>query len=138
MALKINVNVDIDPPKFAARTDRATEALANEVMKDTDKFVPMLTGTLKNSARVQNGDQIYYPGPYAHYQYEGIVYVDPKTGAAGIPTKTGFFSRPGVTKVPSGRALSHSKGQSHWIEPSKAANMDKWLRFYKKELTSGN
>lgn len=137
MAVKINVNVDIDPARFAARVDRATEALANEVMKDTDKFVPMLTGTLKNSARVE-GKNIVYPGPYAHYQYEGIVYVDPKTGAAGIPTATGFFSRPGVTKVPSGRALTHSKGQSHWLDASKAVNLDKWERFYAKEITGGN
>lgn len=138
MAFKIDAKVDIDPAKFASRLERANHALANEVMKDTDKFVPFLTGTLKNSARV-DGDTITYPGPYAHYQWEGVVYVDPKTGAAGIPTRTGFFSRPGVTKVPSGRKLTyHMQGQDHWIEPSKAANMDKWERFYAKELTGGD
>lgn len=138
MAIRINVTSDINIGKFEARVERANHALANEVMKDTDKFVPFLTGTLKNSARV-DGDTITYPGPYAHYQWEGIVYVDPKTGAAGIPTKTGFFSRPGVTKVPSGRKLAyHKQGQDHWIEPSKAANMDKWERFYAKEITDGD
>lgn len=138
MAIRINVTSDINIGKFEARVERANHALANEVMKDTDKFVPFLTGTLKNSARV-DGDTITYPGPYAHYQWEGIVYVDPKTGAAGIPTKTGFFSRPGVTKVPSGRKLTyHKQGQDHWIEPSKAANMDKWERFYAKEITDGD
>lgn len=138
MAFKIDVNVDIDPTKFTSRVERANHALANEVMKDTDKFVPFLTGNLKNSARV-DGDTITYPGPYAHYQWEGIVYVDPKTDAAGIPTRTGFFSRPGVTKVPSGRKLTyHMQGQDHWIEPSKASNMEKWERFYAKELTGGD
>lgn len=138
MAIRINVTSDINIGKFEARVERANHALANEVMKDTDKFVPFLTGALKNSARV-DGDTIIYLGPYAHYQWEGIVYVDPKTGAAGIPTKTGFFSRPGVTKVPSGRKLTyHKQGQDHWIEPSKAANMDKWERFYAKEITGGD
>lgn len=138
MAFKIDVKVNIDLAKFESRVERSNHALANEVMKDTDKFVPFLTGTLKNSARV-DGDTITYSGPYAHYQWEGIVYVDPKTGAAGIPTNTGFFSRPGVTKVPSSRKLTyHKQGQDHWIEPSKAANMEKWERFYAKEITGGD
>lgn len=54
---------------------RAQKYLASEIVRLCDKYTPMRDGTLKNSARVsRDGSTITYPGPYAHYQYMGIVY----------------------------------------------------------------
>lgn len=136
MSIQFTVNVDIDKNLISKRAESADESLANEVLKDTDKFVPKLTGKLSQMAHTE-GNKVIYPGPYAHYQYEGIVYVDPKTGAAGFQTKNGWRSKKGVSKVPSGRTLNHKNGRSKWFEASKAANKSKWLQYYKKEITSG-
>lgn len=136
MSIQFSVKVDIDTDLMNKRSKSADESLANEILKDTDKFVPKLTGKLSQMAHTE-GNQVIYPGPYAHYQYEGIVYVDPKTGAAGFETKNGWKSKYGVTKVPSGRTLNHKNGRSRWFEASKAENKSKWVRFYKKEITNG-
>ena len=48
--------------------------LANRVRLRCDPYVPMQSGTLKNTAQVSRGGEfIVYPQPYAHYQYHGIV-----------------------------------------------------------------
>lgn len=136
LEMQVNVTANIDPNIIAARTPKADHILAVQAAKDTTPFVPMRTGTLRNSTQVSGGT-ITYPGPCAHYLWNGIVFVDPKTGYAGIPTMTGWFSRKGVTKVPSGRKLNIRVGQSHWFDASKAMNMGKWLRVYGRALNSG-
>ena len=48
--------------------------LANDVVRLSDPYVPMAQGTLKNNVKIsRNGETITYPGPYAHYQYTGLV-----------------------------------------------------------------
>lgn len=135
--MKVNVNANIDPELIARRTPKADHILAVQAQKDTEQFVPMLTGSLRDRTQVDGG-KIIYPGPYAHYLWVGIVYVDPQTGYSGIPTQTGWFSRKGVTKVPGGRNLNIRQGQAHWFDASKAVNMNKWLRVYKAALDDGN
>ena len=51
--------------------------------------------------------------------------IDPNTGSA--------WAQEGATKVVTGENLKynhsvHSQAQSHWEEPSKAQNLDKWVR----------
>jgi len=53
--------------------------------------------------------QVIWDTPYAHYLYEGELYVDPKTGkGAFFNPNYGFWSRPGVQKIPSGRELRYN------------------------------
>lgn len=43
--------------------------------------------------------QIHYLSPYAHYQWEGVLYVDPKAEKGAFTNGEGlFWSRPGVAK----------------------------------------
>lgn len=120
--------------KLSAGASRVEEALANEAAKDTAKFVPFRNGRLSNGVKIHGGT-IVYPGPYAHYLYEGVVYVDPVLHAAGFLTKEGGWkSRKGVTKVKTDRPLhisthEHKDAQSHWFEASKAQNLEKWETF---------
>ena len=64
--------------------------------------------------------QIHYTSPYAHYQWEGILYVDPKTKKGAFTNGEGlFWSRPRVAKIPSEKKLEYSKfrhplATSHW------------------------
>lgn len=111
-------------------TPRANHILAVQAAKDTEKFVPALTGSLSNRTKVES-TSIVYPGPYARYLYYGKLMVDPGTGSP--------WATSGATKVLTNRDLvftksMHSKAQSHWFEVSKALNMDKWTEVYNKAV----
>ena len=132
MAIRFDVKVEINDAKLKARVDRANEILANEAMKDTDKFVPKLTGTLSGGARVSDG-QIVYPGPYARYLYHGKLMVDPETGSS--------YARKGSTKTLTGKSINVAKSnpmaQPEWFEVSKGLNLGKWKRVFAKAVTNG-
>ena len=132
MGFRISVKSDIDLAKITARLDRAQETLANEVMKDTDKFVPKLTGILSGDAKV-TGETVVYPGPYARYLYHGKLMVDPETGSS--------YAKKGNTKTLTGKSINVAKSnpmaQPEWFEVSKSMNLDKWKRVFAKAVTRG-
>ena len=132
MAIRFDVKVEINDAKLKARVDRANEILANEAMKDTDKFVPKLSGTLSGGTRVSDG-QIVYPGPYARYLYHGKLMVDSKTGSS--------YARKGSTKTLTGKSINVAKSnpmaQTEWFEVSKGLNLEKWKRVFAKAVTNG-
>lgn len=132
--MKANVKVNIDPRLIAKRTPKADHILALQAAKDTEKFVPMLTGSLKNRTKVEGG-KITYEGPYARFLYGGLVMVDPATGSP--------WASKGATKVLTDRNLvfntaSHADAQAAWFEASKALNLDTWLRVYGKAVSRDN
>lgn len=120
-------------PALKARLEkgctRAEHIVALQAAKDTAKYVPMRTGSLRQRTRVV-GNQIIYPGPYARYLYCGKLYVDPETSSP--------FARKGVTKVPATPArdlVFHTPGtRSHWFEYSAQQNMEKWARVAAKAV----
>lgn len=108
----------------------AEEVLAVQILKDTNAFVPALTGSLATRAHTENGTVIY-PGPYARYLYYGKLMVDPDTGSS--------FAPKGATKVLTDKDLvfnqsMHSMAQAHWFEASKAQNLNKWLEIAEKAM----
>ena len=133
MALKVTVETsgfDAAKQAIAERCKQAEHILAVQVEKDTQPFVPALTGSLSTRTRVV-GNDIIYPGPYARFLYYGKVMVDPNTGST--------FAPKGGTKVLTNRDLvfskaMHPQAQSHWFEASKAQNLDKWVRIAKKAV----
>lgn len=103
---------------------RAAHTVAVQIQKDTEPFVPALTGSFANRTQVVE-NMVVYPGPSARMLYNGKLMIDPNTGSS--------WARKGATKVVTGQDLKynhsmHSQAQSHWFEPSKAQNMDKWDR----------
>lgn len=105
-------------------TNKAEKTLAVQVMKDTDKFVPALTGSLTQRTHIEEST-IVYPGPYARFLYYGKVMVYAPTGSTWAPKNE--------HKVVTGRDLvmnksMHPLATSHWFEVSKAANLDTWIR----------
>lgn len=116
--------------KLAESCTRAESIVGQQVIKDTEPFVPALTGSLTIRTRL-DGNKIIYPGPYARFLYYGKVMVDPQTGST--------FAPKGGTKVLTNRDLvfskaMHPQAQSHWFEASKAQNLDKWVRIAKKAV----
>lgn len=118
---------------IARAASTAEKILAVQIMKDTEKFVPALTGNLSQRTHVE-GSAIVYPGPYAKYLFYGKKMVNAKTGK-GPMVIPGVGPRwpKGATLVATNEDLSFGKGMhplatSHWIEASKAANMETWER----------
>ena len=109
---------------------RAEHAVAVQVQKDTEPFVPALTGSFANRTQVVD-NIVIYPGPSARMLHEGKLMIDPNTGSA--------WARKGATKVVTGKKLEfnhsvHSQAQSHWDQASKAQNMDKWERVAERAI----
>ena len=103
--------------------------LASEWSRYFAKYVPMREGILAQDITIEPF-QVTYNSPYAHYQWMGNLYVDPITlkGAFYDPDY-GFWSRPGVSKIPTGIPLNYSKEQnplatSHWEVPAYNAFKD--------------
>lgn len=94
-------------------TDAVQLFTANEAKRLMDPYVPSLYNTLARNVRVyvENGKGVvHYLSVFAHYQYKGIVMVDPVTGKACFSDAEGHkWSRPGVKKVPTSRKLKYTK-----------------------------
>ena len=82
--------------QMAENATKAENIVAQQAAKDTEPFVPMLTGSLSQRTRV-DGSTVIYPGPYARFLYYGKVMVDPNTGST--------FAPKGGTKVVTDRNL---------------------------------
>lgn len=136
----MNFSIDIeDYTSSNKKFDResATQILAEQIVKDTEPYVPMLSGKLTEGTTIEDGT-IVYPGPYARYLYYGKVMVDSETGKGPYHwyDKAGneyFRFRKGAKLVPTSRDLTinrtfHTKAQAYWFEASKAQNMEKWRK----------
>lgn len=133
MGIKFTVHTsgfDAVQEAFAAACTRAEHDLAEHVEKDTQPFVPMLTGSLTQRTRVV-GNAVIYPAPYARFLYYGKVMVDPNTGSTYAPK--------GGTKALTNRNLvftkaSHPQAQAHWFEAAKAQDLSKWINVAAKAV----
>lgn len=133
MGIKFTVHtegMDAVKDKLAQGCKKAEHALAVQVMRDTDPFVPMLTGSLTQRTRVV-GNAVIYPAPYARFLYYGKVMVDPNTGST--------YAQKGGTKALTNRNLvftkaSHPQAQAHWFEAAKAQDLSKWINVAAKAV----
>ena len=131
MKLKVILNearilAKVDNPKFGTFVAAEWKRLINP-------YTPRDTGTMMNSAKIRPFE-IEYIQPYSHFMYEGILYVDPKTGSAWA----GF----GVDKVPTDKLLNYQKNNpfatDHWdIKAAQAGQRNKLYRIINAGLNSG-
>ena len=140
----IEVNVDTSGVTdllndIKQNASKAQEIVAIQIMKDTEKYVPALTGSLSIRTHL-DGNTIVYPGPYARYLYYGKRMVDSKTGKGPmyIP-EVGYRFRKYATLVATNTPLNYTKSMhplatDHWFEVSKANNIDKWERVAERAI----
>lgn len=128
-------NFNFDERKVLNRFDSSTliakKLLKNEIVKDTEKFVPMQEGYLKNSAVesiASKDDYIIYNEPYAKFLYYGYVMVGKITHSP--------WARKGETKIKTGKKLNYGKVHplacAFWFEQSKKLYFNNWLKIVKK------
>lgn len=127
----------VDPELVGGAARKAETILAAQAMKDTEPYVPALSGVLSNTSRVEtyNGHAaIIYSAPYARFLWYGKVMVYPPTGSTFAPKDE--------HKVVTDRNLvyntgMHSKAQAFWFLASQAQNKEKWLRIADKAVKNG-
>lgn len=121
---KYRIKLNLPNNILAGPVMKAESAVAQQILKDTDQYVPALTGSLAQRSHTDD-DLVVYPWPYARYLYYGKLMVDPSTGSSYAPK--------GGTKVLTDKDLvfnktMHGNAQAHWFEVSKAQNNDRWVR----------
>lgn len=138
----LQIKVDDDFSKALAEKleqagPRAAHAVAVQIAKDTEPFVPARTKSLVNRTQVVE-NKVVYPGPYARYLYYGKVMVDSATGKgpmriAGKDGQTEAIRfRKGATLKSTDKPLKistavHAQATDHWLDASKAQNIKKWI-----------
>lgn len=130
-----NVSIKIDTSRIDKNIREAQKLLNLAVIGDCDPLIPFQQGALRNSVNYPQGiygGEIEYNTPYAHYQYEGIVY------GPNIPIKdaegniTGWWSPP--KKNPTGRKLQyHTPGTTdHFFEKAKEQHGKDWINLVRR------
>lgn len=137
---KLNINFG----NLGDKLDYAQQVLDTQVWQDVQKYMPIDTGNLisqTNALNAVTSKKVYlYPpnSDYGHYQHEGIVYVDPKFNRAGWfnEEKGQWFSRRGVSKVPSDKKLKYSnpRATDHWGETAIENHLPEWVELVKRAV----
>lgn len=116
--------------------DITQDALDSQVWQDVQQYMSKDKNALIAETDILNkstrGEVYLYPpdSDYGHYQYEGEKYVDPKYGVAAFYSEDyGYWSRPGIEKVPSGEPLFYQspEAEAHWDEKAYAVHGKEWL-----------
>ncbi len=103
-------------------------------------YMPMQEGIMiANTIITPGGGEIDVNTPYAHYQHEGELYVDPitKKGAFYDKNSGRYWSRPDIKKIPSGKKLNYHGGANrgdHFIERMLADHYEDILNAGQKEI----
>lgn len=136
--LKFSVQTNgLDKNLIGGAVSKAEMAVAIQAMKDTEPYVPALTGAFSALSRVKkyNGHAaITYNGPQARFLWYGKVMIDPFTGSTWAPLHG--------HKIVTDRDLvfntsMHQSAQAFWFNASKAQNLEKWLRVADKAVANG-
>lgn len=140
----MNLKITLNEPKIRKKVtnDRFGRFVANEWGRLLTPYTPKDTGLLIQSKKIEPF-KIHYIQPYSAYVYFGEKYVDPVYGVSGFLGSEGWFSRPGVQKVPSGEPLQYQKNNpyagDHWDEKAaKGGQLNKLYRSINAGLRNGN
>ncbi len=116
MKMKVDINPDtILRSRGLGGSTAATKLLAETVARLSDPYVPKSSGSgahMKEGYTIAgDGSEIVYRGPYAHFQYAGVVMVGAKTGSP--------WAQSGEPKVATAKPLQYNGA------PMRGANWDK-------------
>lgn len=140
----MKLRIELDEPRIIRKvtSDRFGRLVANEWGRLLTPYTPKDTGLLVQSKKIKPF-AIHYIQPYSAYVYFGKKYVDPIYGVSGFLGSEGWFSRPGVKKIPSDEPLQYQKNNpyatDHWDEKAVAGGqLNKLYRTINTALQSGD
>lgn len=144
MGVTVEVNVNQGKIQELVTNDNFGLFVAHEWKRLIDPYTPHDTGTLQGTVTYEPF-AINYNAPYAHYIYTGEVYVDPLYNVGGFYSpEYGWWSRPGVQKIPSGRSFAHfntntnPNATDHWdTVAANSGQLDKLTRTLEAAINGG-
>lgn len=128
-----NVNIKVNTTRLDRNTIEAQKLLNMQIVADSNNLIPFQQGALRGSVNYPNGiygDEISWNTPYAHYQYEGELYL----------TKDGrSYAHKGEQKYPTGTPLVHHAAGTtdHWFERAKEQNLKHWVDLVRRTVGKG-
>lgn len=136
----INAEMEIDLGRFEKQYTMAQYNLDTMVMEDMIPYMPMVTGQFiqvtkaMSSAIAGSGKVIAAAPPFGRFLYGGKVMVGVDSGSP--------WAKKGEKKVVTDKNLTystgaHPKAQSHWFEPAKKENLNRWVKETKKIAGGG-
>ena len=138
----VNMDVAFDVRKLIGQFDKLVDddktmlAIYNLFAKIIEPWVPMDNGVLAHGYEV-TPNYLRYPGPYAHYQYMGIVYGPNIPIFDDTGELIGFYSPP--EKYPTGEELQYNKekhelASKEWDKAAMKVVKDEFLQGVKNIL----
>lgn len=128
--------------KYGLENGRTQRVIDSAFMGYLDKYMPMdssqMITSMYISTKIGSGE-ININTPYAHYQQEGVKYIDPKykIGAFHDPISGRYWRRPGIKKVPSNEKLNYHGGAlrgDHFVERMLADHFEDILNAGQEEI----
>lgn len=125
-----NVQINFNSNRIYSNLNKAQKWLDATVLTDTEEFLPMRQGNLRNMSKattIYGSGEVIYGGtgvPYARYLYYGKVMV-------GKPPKHPINKNLVFDKT------AHPNAQAKWFEASKKKNLDYWINGVKKIVRRG-
>lgn len=128
-----NVGINLDTSKMEHRIKvNAQRALDEDVLNDTQPYVPFRSGFLQGSGHIADGGgEVVWGAVYSHFQYIGFVRTD-ENGRVFVGKHE---EKPILTERP--LQYGHHGATSRWFEESKKENLQKWIDTVKKEIGKG-
>lgn len=132
MTLSVNLNREKAVEVF--KSDKFGFAVSHEWKRLINKYTPRNTGMLMITTELLPF-AIKYLESYAHYQYEGTLYVSPTTGSS--------WAEFGENKIPTGVDLTYSTSENpyatdHWDQKAaQAGELEKLYQVLNDLLATG-
>lgn len=128
-----SVKIEIDASRIDGNIKEAQKLLNLQIVADCEPLIPFQQGALRGSQTFPEGvygGLIEYNTPYAHYIYEGDLYL----------TEDGrSWARKGEKKYPTGIPLAyhHPGTTDHWFDKAKEQHLDDWIKLVKETVGKG-
>ena len=125
------INIHIDTKRIDNNLRQAQDKLDQCVLKDMTEYMPFQQGALRGATHIVEPGLISTDTPYAHYQYEGELY---------LAANGSSWAHKGEKKYPSGQPLRyHTPGTGdHWFEMAKNVHGNEWVDLVKREVGKGS
>lgn len=125
-----NVHISIDTSRIDENLQEAQKLLNEQIVADCDVLIPFNQGAIRSSVNYPQGvygDEIEWNTPYAHYQYEGKLYL-----AANGSSWAEKYEK----KYPTEQQLQyHTSGTTdEWVEVAKEQRLKDWLELVEKTV----
>lgn len=125
-----DINIHIDTRRIDDNLRRAQNLLDQSVLNDMMEYMPFQQGALRVATHIIEPGLIATNTPYAHYQYEGELY---------LAANGSSWAHKGEKKYPSGQPLNyHTQGTGdHWFDRAKQKHGKEWVNLVKREVGRG-